>query len=114
MMALHLNGLQRIGIIASVIWLVGGGAIERNTDIRRAGESMGLAYRICTEREAARNSSDFSNCDKAGEEAWRISLVYSWWNAALVAFGPIILAWPLAYGILGLWRWVKRAFEEST
>lgn len=109
----NLNGWQRLGIIASVLWFVVGGYVKRERDIDRAGAAMALSYRICWKADAAHQQFDFANCDGPMLKSWNLALQDSWPNVFLLATGPILLAWPTAYLLIGLGRWVKRGFGNG-
>ena len=113
-MCLRLNGWQRIGIVASVLWVIGGGLAARDADIRRASAMYSATYGICTQAEEKRPNYDFSRCIKEAGEAYEIQLKGSWEHVAVVSFGTIVLAWPLAFMLTGIWRWVKRGFNTSS
>lgn len=113
-MSLHLNGWQRVGIVASVLWVIGGSLAGRDADIRRASAMYSATYGICTQAEELRSNYDFSGCSKQASEAYEVQLKGSWEHVAVVSFGTVILAWPLAYMLIGIWRWVKRGFKTSS
>jgi|SRR5271169_2928192 len=110
----HLNGWQRVGILASVLWVIGGGIAVRNADLRSASSMYRLTDQICTEAEHKRPNYDLSICSKKADEAFETMLKGSWGNVALVSFLPLPLGWLMAYLVIGIWGWVKRGFKTPS
>lgn len=134
-MASRLNGWQRIGIVLSIAWAIGGGlwgsylgVIEtRRTiaisnlcyhEIDRALSNMS-ADDLLAQLDAGENGtpdqlSDQERCVR-GFEAWSFAadLDFHWYVAALVAIAPIALAWLVIYGVVGVARWIIRGFQEA-
>jgi hypothetical protein len=129
----RLSGWKRIGIIASVVWILGAGiftyrAVEKSewetysaqSDLLW-GKAVGEAHdkylsELSHERSdkpSPRFVPDLVVCDDCTllEEQYftnhrRVALRVS----ALVSFTTVALAWGLAYLILFLVNWVKRGF----
>jgi hypothetical protein len=106
-----LNGWQRIGILASVIWMLGAYLYtfshEENEDIK----INVIVEQACVDARPA--GTPMKPCDDAmyaqinrdipGERQW----------AAIVALVPIPLAWGFCYLAVFLVRWIKRGFARS-
>ena len=102
-----LNIWQRLGIIASVLWIVGGGLWQRLSDVAMYNASAQYAVNECliTQREAGL-PRDLQFCSDK-EAPWREhALSGSLENSAFVAIAPVVLVWLAAYLLLWLTRWV--------
>lgn len=106
---LKLNMWQRLGIIASALWMVGGGLWQRTSDVAFASHMMSERYLPCTEAAsqlASGADAINSNCMSDAFKTYLIFMEGSWGNVALFAIGPVLLTWILSYVILWLFRWV--------
>jgi len=105
-----LNGWKRIGIIASVVWILGAGVytfkVTNDADIKAAS---GLTL-SCEEAHNWRGSDE---CDKRSTAYLAEVAPYEPIKAALVAFVPVPLGWGFVYLVLFLVRWVKRGFMRT-
>ncbi len=142
---MKINGWQRIGIIASVIWVVGAGlyTLRRlsDEDIKTAG----FFYRQCASIRDETERAHRDECAKKGEKAFMIDMTRVFnecmvpydkefeqlddkctkesqdyairaiprerLGAAVVAFGPVPVAWGGAYLALFLFRWVRKEWN---
>lgn len=112
----RLNGWQRIGIIASVIWIVVGGFYVRDSIIDESLMPMTWAMQDC-ERSWHANStapdaeSRYDACIKTAEARppsksdERIMT-----ETIMITFGLLALAWLLVYCLVWLARWIRRGF----
>ena len=108
-----LNIWHRLGIVASVLWFVGGGIWQRTSDVARASDMMGFTYRTCTESAALKNIYNFTPCMDEATKQFELFLEGSWGNVAFMAIVPIALGWLGAYFILWVTRWVLAGRENS-
>ena len=111
-----LNIWQRLGIVVSVLWLVGGGIWQRTYDVDRASTMMQSQYLPCSEAASQLGAGAQVANEKCMSEAlktFNIFLEGSWGNVAVFAIGPILLAWLLAYLILRTVRWVLAGRQFS-
>jgi hypothetical protein len=99
---MKLNVWKRAGIVASVLWFIGGGLYQRSQDTKLASEGMRGVYRLCTE---ANPNGDFAKCMDQATEFYKVTL-RGWDNSAITAIAPILLGWLLAYGVVWTVRWV--------
>jgi hypothetical protein len=101
------NGWKRIGIIASVVWILGAGiyilTVVEDADIKTAS---GLTL-SCEEAQNWRGSRE---CDERATDYLAQSSYHERIDAAVVAFVPLPLGWGFAYLVLFLVRWIKRGF----
>ena len=116
----RLGGWQRIGIVASVLWILGAGLAMRSHDVSNAQKQYEFAYSTCIDQKRAQRADPtkplateiVSVCHKEGIDLYQLFLENSWGNVASVALVPIPITWLLAYMIIGIWRWVRRGFQS--
>jgi len=63
-------------------------------------------YKICLKTYP----EDWPGCGKTFDYHYVEATKYHWYYAAFMAFAPIPLAWLAVYGVIGIWRWIKRGF----
>jgi hypothetical protein len=103
----RLNGWQRIGIIASVIWAIGGGFWGNELGIEQ-GDWVVDALKVCMDV----HPDDWPKCNQEFAKEYPEAIKYHWVNAAIFAFVPIVLGWLVAWGAVATVRWVRRGFAE--
>jgi len=100
---MRLNGWQRLGIVASVVWVVAGPSYfhlsREDNDRRIAGDR----YQLCINRDWARKGG-VEGCNKELRQALAIAHWSCW---ALLAFIPVALAWVLGWALLFLMKKVR-------
>jgi hypothetical protein len=100
---MRLISWQRLGIIASVVWVVVGPSYfhlsREDNDKRIAGDR----YQLCIKQAWARKGG-VEGCNKEFRQALAIAHWSSW---AQLAFIPVGLAWVLGWGLLFLMRRVR-------
>ena len=98
---MKLNGWQRIGIVASVVWIPAGyycaNRIARQTDIKWGAQIMTNCFVV-------QRSDD--GCDKKGEDYMELTIHRDRVLAVQVALVPVPMGWGFAYLLL----WIKRGF----
>jgi hypothetical protein len=128
-----LNGWKRIGIIASVIWILGAGAYTYDSEIDRASLSISEVYLACNGAAKERFPSkapdfipdpstvpippgaqigDASDCKKEADDSLTLAINNARSDGVLVALVPVPLGWGITYLVLFLVRWVKRGFTH--
>jgi hypothetical protein len=131
---MKLNGWKRIGIIASVVWILGAGAYTYDSEIERTSLLISEAYLSCDSaakgplpRKAPDSApepgtvpmppgavlADSGDCHKQAEDSLMLAAKNARLDASLVALVPVPLAWLFTYLVLFLVRWVKRGFAQS-
>src|SRR5258708_6054607 len=104
----RLNGWQRIGIVLSVLWSLGGGLWGNNIGIHE-GDTASAIYSLCLENRP----NDWQGCSTEFTKNWTDAVQYHWWYAAILGLVPIPIVWGMVYGILGIIRWIRRGFKKS-
>src|ERR1700719_92288 len=61
---MRLTVLQRLGIVASIIWAVSAGIYTHNADIERAESFAKFAYKVCADTKSLARDSDLSSCEQ--------------------------------------------------
>lgn len=115
----RLNGWQRIGVIASIVWILAGWLYTYNSEFEKTSKQITTAYLACRElapdaqKGATAHEDWLSRCWKETDESWASARHYARIDAALVAFVPVPLGWGFAYLALVLVRWVRRGFVQA-
>ena len=107
----RLGGWQRIGIVASVVWVLGAGLVTRIDDVRSAQSGSNLSYEVCMDNLKGQRHADFSECRDEAWKAYKVYIEHSWGNVAIVAFGPLPFFWLIAWVIRATYRWIRRGFD---
>jgi hypothetical protein len=107
---MRLNGWQRIGIVASVVWAIGGPIYVQN-----AADNEALATFLRVHRACLDANNDFDRCRERAKDAYdsvpRYPLLSA--NGAFVALVPVALGWLLAYVLVYLVRWIRAGFAKQ-
>jgi hypothetical protein len=113
---MRLNGWQRIGIVASVIWAIGGGFWGNHIGLE-PGEVVARVNRDCwmstfkNPDDTTTNDVRRASCELDFYRDFPEAIKYHWYVAAGVALIPIPLGWLAAWGLVGLVRWIRRGFD---
>ena len=107
-----LNKSKRIGIILSVIWVLGAGlhtyTSEKDVSSRVVTDIQVHCINNLADKSGAAWDDGFNRCDQEDDKAFAQDLRNARLDAAIVAFGGVPLGWGFIYLILFLIRWVKR------
>lgn len=108
---MRLNGWQRIGIVASVVWTIGAPIYMDHAAQQEAGDAFDLSYRAC--RDVPSNDPDecFQRANRAYNTVPRYPLLSA--NAAVAALVPVGLGWLLVYALVYLVRWIRAGFAKQ-
>jgi hypothetical protein len=110
---MKLNGWKRIGIIASVVWILAAGVHTYDSEIDRANDYITSTFLNCESNWVGTGDAyekHIDRCEKIENESLALALTSARLDGALVALIPVPLGWGFAYLILFLVRWVKRGF----
>jgi hypothetical protein len=103
-----LNGWQRIGILASIIWIIG--AFFHTFD-RAEARDIQMAIAIDEACIVARPAEQ-QKCDDDEHAQVMRDLPGERAESAIVALVPVPLAWGFCYLAVFLVRWIKRGFGQ--
>ena len=110
----HLGGWQRLGIVASVVWMIVAGIWQWESGLRLAEDMYISTYRPCTERLYQRTPNpDLTDCNKQAERIFAEERIQAGVSALFVSLGPIPFAWLFIYIAVKVWRWVRRGYSSS-
>jgi len=106
---MHLNGWQRIGIVASVIWAIGAPIYLDSVAQQEAIGAFTHYYQACLD-----NPIEFEQCLERARWAYNTVTRYPLLsaNGAIAALVPVGLAWLLAYALVYLGRWIRAGFKH--
>jgi hypothetical protein len=113
---MHLNGWQRIGIVASVCWFIVGGFWINGLVIDELGASVLATYRHCLDSRSVQPDgsvpadTDWGPCSRKFEADWPAAVADHWFYAAAYTLIPIPFVWLIIYGLVALVRWIKAGF----
>ena len=110
---MRLGGWVRLGIVASVLWVLGFGysMYEYNSEQARTTAQSVLA--ICEiNKEESKRPADY-DCNKKYDAAVSDRMTQA--SKAFLLFTAISLAffWGFAYLIVFVWRWVAKGFKRD-
>jgi hypothetical protein len=94
---MRLNGWQRIGALASVVWVLAGPVYLINKETHHATKQASLSMKACYKEGR-------KDCLKVYDASYAASstIKATWGNWALFAFVPIVAAWLVVWGIVAL------------
>lgn len=101
---MRLTGLQRLGIVLSLLWALGAGIHTRNADVERADNFAKFAYKVCSDSKSLAHDSDLSSCAQEREKNLETWMKGSDANVAIAALTPIPFGWLAAFILLYVGR----------
>jgi hypothetical protein len=111
------KGIKRLGIIASVIWLVAGGIWNLGSVDKARRDRVSYSYISCTQTADAFHQSE-EPCEKAMKAGYEA--LYSdgsrndqFTEVLIGTLVPLVLAWLLAYVLTWLGKWVFAGFKSA-
>lgn len=108
---MRLNGWKRIGIIASVVWILGAGLYTHGA-LQESDSKAAVAAALDCESYIPKGITSLAECDKRAADYLAGTHSGEWIGTAVVAFVPVPLGWGFVYLVLFLVRWVKRGFAK--
>jgi hypothetical protein len=128
---MHLNGWQRIGIVASVAWVIGGACwgyllgTDWGDNMNFRGYEIQQRYERCMRDAQQREHDakwqhkethfidDSTQCYLNRRKDTDAASSNGWLFAALLGLLPIPLGWAGVYGSMALTRWIRKGFETQ-
>lgn len=109
-----LRGWRRIGIVLSVLWLIGIPIYWLATYRSDASEFFKAAYNLC-QKGSVLPPNGQSCLDYAAEISGPLrQFERPLTEAAVFAIGTILLAWLVAYVFAKVARWIRAGFGHNT
>jgi hypothetical protein len=107
-----LNGWVRIGIVLSILWVLGGGIYANRLVTQTAINSSNLIYSLCTSSPPsdAAQSGFYKYCGMQRDDIYKDATQYRVRDVALFALLPVPIFWLIAYIIVLTFRWIKKGF----
>jgi hypothetical protein len=130
-----LNGWKRIGIVVSVVWILGAGTYTYHSQMDQASLLIGEAYLSCGSAAGAplprktpdsapepgtvpvppgAVAADSVDCHKQAEDSFAAAVKNARLDAALAALVPVPLGWGFTYLVLFIVGWVTRGFAQPS
>src|SRR5258705_3598327 len=97
---MRLNGWQRIGFVGTICWIVGGGLWINSQVIDGLGAPVVAEYRNCLASRSVQSDgsvpkdTDWGPCTARFNRDYGPAVAEHWFNAAILTFVPVPLAWP--------------------
>lgn len=115
---MRLNGWKRIGIVGSVVWILGAGYYTLSSAGNRDAEFASSLTLECEKGNAEAHGvpgsyAGSTECDKLSTDYLAETRNSEWEEAAVVAFVPVPLGWGFGYLMLFVFRWIKRGFMPA-
>jgi hypothetical protein len=115
----RLNGWQRIGIILSVVWMIGA-YLHVYDDRVENFTAMNVAHETACMDQHRANGETFDQyfpiCDAIGKTNGGLDRAMAAFHdarmeALVIAIGGALLGWVVAYLVVFLFRWTKHGFD---
>jgi hypothetical protein len=97
---------QRLGVVASFLWVLGAGYTQYRIDTDGAAQNAQAQFQICSDAVEVHHSSDFTACFNDGRKKRDAANSALWPDVASRAILPPALAWLLVYLLVFVSRWV--------
>jgi hypothetical protein len=104
MRMLRFSRWQGVLIVLSIIWIVIGGS----SGFRHAYDRVDADFKLCV--TAIKTAADLQVCRDKRNNALAVPRIVS---AAVVALGPLLIIWLIVYGLVLLWRWIRRGSRTA-
>jgi hypothetical protein len=109
---MRLNGWQRLGVIASVVWLPVGLLGGNAWWIHANGSPSVRLLQFCLETSEATRTT-WAACHRQFNTSYPAAIAGHWWAGLVCAIVPILLAWGFAWVCVRLFRWVRAGFARQ-
>jgi hypothetical protein len=109
MAIMRLNGWLRVGIVASVLWVLIGDFFIHGRIIDELGAPVIAELKSCAEADG----SDWQACRAAYNRDYPGAMTGHWQYAGIITAIPWALFWVLAFICYVTIRWVRRGFDPQ-
>ena len=107
---MRLNGWQRIGIVTSVAWAIGGPIYLDREARNEAGEVFRRTYSSCRDIETNDPNDCFRRASDRSDVVQRYVPSLEPTAFAVTSLLPVALGWLLVYALVYLMRWIRAGF----
>jgi hypothetical protein len=108
---MRLNGWQRNGIVASVIWAIGAPIYLDHAAEQKATEAFMRYYEACRDVPSSDPDQCFQRASRVSDTVPPYRVLSA--NGAVAALVPVGLGWLLAYALVYLVRWIRAGFAKQ-
>jgi hypothetical protein len=116
---MRLNGWQRIGLVGTICWIIGGGFWINSQAINDLGAPVVAKYRICLESRSVRpngsvpQDTDWGPCTARFERDFGPAVADHWFYAAVFTLVPIPFVWLAVFFLAATGQWIRAGFKKS-
>ena len=111
-----INGWKRIGIIASLVWIIGAYLYAYSSAISKRSEDISSVHVTCdadlTGKTGDAYTNGFKECNKQADDSLSLAIRDARLDGVLAALVPVPLGWGFAYLVLFTAGWVRRGFMQ--
>ena len=107
----RLSGWQRIGVVVSIIWLIGSLIYTVNTQYNNKFVLYSTIYDLCKMEKNA----DYKRCNEGFEANLKKYLKADWTDLAdlfFISIVPIPVGWLVSWGVIRVYRWIRAGFSN--
>lgn len=111
---MRLNGWQRLGIVVSICWIVGGGLWINGKVIDEMAHPVVSEYQSCLNTHSAQSDDSTpadTDCSAKFDADFGPAVSNHWSYSIALTFIPIPVAWLTVYGLIGLVKWIRAGFK---
>lgn len=109
---MKLNGWQRIGIVASCLWILSAGYDHVQTIIKNQNYLISRIDSSCS-KSTQKEKTCLDDEVKEIIETYNGLSLHSIETFLINVVAPIILAWGFVYLMLFVYRWIRRGFQTA-
>ena len=110
---MRLGGWTRVGIVASVLWVMGAGFFGLRSVDQTASSVWHAQYSICSTEQRISQRVESTDCLKQAREASASYWSNNWWIAIVFILLAIPFAWLFAWIVVRTARWIASGFRKS-
>jgi hypothetical protein len=108
---MRLSLWQRLGIVLSVVWIIGSFAYCLHRDMSHRSGAAEAVFGLCMTGPSPRLNECQSRYEKTKADYARIP--FYWPNPLILGFGPLPFFWLGGWIFLALTRWVMRGSGQK-